>query len=356
MNKKNRSWAMTLALLLAGTSAALAQEQSLTVSALNSQIQSANGGWTAGETSMSKLSEDEFRARLISPDDLKDSVKRAGSLRKLPLTVGNDALGPSLDWRQKGVETPVRDQGKCGSCWAFSMSGAEELQLILKKPEVYSKPGAEVQRAVQALVSCDTKMKGCNGGSLSADYLVASGLPAESLYPYVSGDGSSRSCGDGAAEKDWKDKTEKISDWGMVDSGADAMKAALAQYGPLPTSMMVFDDFKYYKSGVYSQTAGSKYLGGHAILIVGYDDADQSFLVKNSWGADWGLKGYFKIGYSQVACSLWDMLFGHKHVNFGCPTIAYNMKSGGKVSAEAAPVMSPDSTKGALDLLSTPLP
>jgi C1A family cysteine protease len=125
---------------------------------------------------------------------------------------------------------------------------------------------------------------------------------------------------------------------------------ALAQYGPIPTTMMVFSDFKSYKSGVYTQTPGSKFLGGHAILIVGYDDADQSFIVKNSWAADWGDKGYFKIGYSEVQCGIWDMLFGHKHVNFGCATIGYNMK----VTSPA--VVNESAAKSALKLIATPLP
>jgi C1A family cysteine protease len=324
------------------------------VAALNARIKNAKGNWTAGVTEMSKLSDDEFRARLISPEDIAASVNQANSLRRLPLSAGSAASGPSFDWRAKGIETPVRDQGQCGSCWAFSMSGAEELQLLIKKPEVYSKPGAEVVRAVQALVSCDAQMKGCNGGSLNASYLVDTGLPAESLYPYNAGDGTTRACGDGAVDKNWQAKTEKLSDWGAVDVSVDAMKTALAQYGPIPTSMMVFDDFKSYKSGVYAQTPGSKFLGGHAILIVGYDDSDQSFIVKNSWTAGWGDKGYFKIAYSEVQCNLLDMLFLHSHVNFGCATIGYNMQNSS--SAKALPVISEGAAKNALELLSAPLP
>lgn len=356
MKITKRLSALTLAVLLtwAAGAAAFAQDVSAEVAGLNARIKDAKGSWTAGETPMSKLSDEEFKSRLISPEDVSASVQQAQSMQSLPLSVDALALASSFDWREKGIETPVRDQGHCGSCWAFSMAGAEELQLKLRKPDVYGKPGAEAVRSVQALISCDTQMKGCGGGTLNAKYLVNTGLPAESLYPYQSADGTSRSCGDGAADPNWKAKSETISDWGMVSGDVETIKRALAQYGPLPTTMMVFNDFKSYKSGVYKQTPGSKFLGGHAILIVGYDDADQSLIVKNSWTAGWGEKGYFKIAYSEVQCSLMDMLLWHKHVNFACITIGYDMKSPRPVRDQS--LVGSAAVLRALELAATPLP
>jgi C1A family cysteine protease len=360
MKTRGSSSILSLAVLLMGA-AAFAQDAvmkadkvSATVDALNARIQEEKGAWTAGKTPMSDLSDDDFKSRLIKPEDVSASVNQAQAIAKLPLAADITALSSSFDWRSKGIETPVRDQGHCGACWAFSLAGAEESQLLIKKPGAYSKPGAEVARSVQALVSCDTQMKGCDGGNLDAKYLVNSGLPAESAYPYKSGDGKTRSCGDGAVDPNWKAKTESITDWGIVDDNVESIKKALAQYGPVPTTLMVFDDFKNYKSGVYTQTRGSKFLGGHAVLIVGYDDADQSLIVKNSWTTGWGDKGYFKIAYSEVTCSLTDLLIWHKHVNFGCITIGYNMKKG--FSAEDQPVASEGAVKKAMDLISTPLP
>ncbi|MDD5657062.1 MAG: C1 family peptidase [Elusimicrobia bacterium] len=349
-----RLGALWLAVALAGTAgiAAAAQDRDANGTDLNLRAQAARGGWKAAETEISKLSEDEFRTFLLDPKDIAASVRQAESLNRLPLSISN-AAEPSLDWRKKGVETPVRYQGQCGSCWAFAMAGAEELQLLIRAPELRGRPGSQVMRSVQALVSCDTKMLGCNGGLLNANYLVDTGLPAESLYPYISGDGDTRTCGEGAVDKDWKAKTVRIAKWGSIDVSVDALKKAVAQYGPIPTSMLVFDDFKHYQGGVYKKTPGGKFLGGHAVLIVGYDDSDRSFIVKNSWDTGWGEKGYFKIAYSEVQCSLWDIIVGHKRVNFGCATIAYDMKSAGD---EARPMLSADAARKAIGLLASPLP
>ncbi|MCX5787388.1 MAG: C1 family peptidase [Elusimicrobia bacterium] len=353
MRNEKPLWTLAFAALFAGLAAAAssAQEKSMHIASLNSKIKAAHGKWTAGETAMSKLSDEEFKARLLSPEDIAAGAKTAKQLRFMPL--GDSTAGTSFDWRTKGIETPVRDQGRCGSCWAFSMSGAEELQLLIKKPDVYQH-GGEVQRSPQALVSCDTRMKGCQGGRLDASYLVDTGLPAESVYPYKSGTTQQTgTCGDGA-DPAWMSKTEKIGDWGQIEDSVDNLKKAVSQYGPIPTAMMVFEDFKHYQSGVYTQTPGSKFLGGHAILIVGYDDASQSFIVKNSWTTQWGENGYFRIAYSEAACDLMDMLLYHQKVNFGCMTIAYNMKGGGS-ARNGASLVSDEASKKVLNVLSSPL-
>ena len=90
------------------------------------------------------------------------------------------------------------------------------------------------------------------------------------------------------------------------------IKTALIKYGPLPTAMMVYEDFMHYKTGVYSYTTGKK-LGGHAILLVGYNDDGQYFILKNSWDTGWGENGFFRIAYSEM----------NSVVSLGLSTIAY---------------------------------
>ncbi len=161
------------------------------------------------------------------------------------------------------------------------------------------------------MVSC-SGAGSCGGGSVTgaANFIQSTGLPLEGCYPYTATDGS---CGNTCAN--WQGSTYKIQSWSYVATTSptlDSLKAALSTYGPLPTTMAVYNDFFYYGGGVYSYTSGSL-AGYHAVLIVGYDDPSQSFIVKNSWGAGWGEGGFFQIAYSQL----------NNVVGFGDYTLAY---------------------------------
>src|SRR5512140_718104 len=103
----SRMTALSLIVLLAGVASA----QEFSIQSLNDKIKSSKGGWTAGETSVSKLSDEEVQARLLDPADSSQSVKEAPALGRMPLTLDKSGIGPALDWRKKGIETPVRDQG-----------------------------------------------------------------------------------------------------------------------------------------------------------------------------------------------------------------------------------------------------
>ena len=169
-----------------------------------------------------------------------------------------------------------------------------------------NKPGTDIDLSEQVLVSC-SGTGSCGGGRLSAAFLKKTGLPLESAYPYTATNGD---CS--AAAPGWQGSAYKIGNWGSVPQDLESIKAALVNYGPLPIAMMVYEDFMYYKTGVYSYTTGKK-LGGHAVLLVGYDDAGQYFIVKNSWDSGWGEKGFFRIAYSQL----------ENEVSFGLSAIAY---------------------------------
>ncbi|NTW36077.1 MAG: hypothetical protein HGB17_08100, partial [Syntrophobacteraceae bacterium] len=114
----------------------------------------------------------------------------------------------------------------------------------------------------------------------------------------------------------WSSYTYHISGYRWIaqrNATEDTLKNALNTYGPLVTTMDVYSDFYYYTTGVYSKASGT-YLGGHAILLVGYDDAAQCFIAKNSWGNGWGESGFFRIAYSQL----------RSEVYFGEYTIAFD--------------------------------
>jgi C1A family cysteine protease len=263
---------------------------------LQDSIRSAKARWTAGETSVSGLPESEW-SRLAGLDTTPPTGPQAPDpqLKWLPRAV---------DWRDNGGNfvTPARDQGGCGSCWSFAMTGALESYVLRKR----NTPGADLDLSEQVYVSCSS-VGSCKGGVLLPVFLKHEGLPPESAYPYAAGNGS---CAN--AKPGWEKQAYKIDGWGLVWPSLSRIKAALAHYGPLPTSMQVYSDFLSYKSGIYSRVGGKR-VGGHAVLLVGYNDDEEYFIVKNSWGPDWGENGFFRIDYSQM----------HSMVIFGVTTVAY---------------------------------
>ncbi|MFZ5449109.1 MAG: C1 family peptidase [Thermodesulfobacteriota bacterium] len=226
----------------------------------------------------------------------------------------------SFDWRSAtgtyvgNFVTPVRDQGNCGSCWAFATTAALESQVLIGN----NTPGQNsLNLSEQLLVSC-AGAGNCSGGYINkaADYVRNMGLPVDTCFPYTA---TNNSCANACA--DWTNNSYRISGWHWVTTTSptvDSLKNALVTYGPLVTTMDVYADFFNYRSGIYSYVSGS-YQGGHAILLVGYDDAGQYFIAKNSWGTGWGEAGYFRIAYSQLTNA----------VGFGEYTIADEGYDGG---------------------------
>jgi C1A family cysteine protease len=296
-------FAILLTVAFAG-SAAFAHE----IDDIRAAIHERGAHWVAGDTSISKLPHHERQLRL-------GHVKHRLTGEETLLTAagsggagGAAAAYTSFDWSYPtSYVTPVRNQGNCGSCWAFATTAALESYTQIKN----NLPGQELNLAEQVMVSCGGAGS-CGGGYIgtAANYIKNTGLPQETCYPYTQTNGT---CS--AACYNWQSNSYKITGWGYVATTAptvDAIKNALVTYGPLVTTMDVYADFFSYHSGIYKYVSGT-YQGGHAILIVGFDDANQCFKVKNSWGTGWGEAGFFRIAYSEVTSV----------VGFGEYTIAY---------------------------------
>jgi len=205
---------------------------------------------------------------------------------------GEGTLPTHLDWRDSaGIEwtTPIRSQGGCGSCVAFGAIGAFEAALRIKS----SSPGWNIDLSEQHLFSCGGGA--CSYGwyiSAALNYLRDYGTPSESCLPYRAKDVP---CSDTCP--DWQSQSQKIANWSWVANDVVSIETAL-QSGPVVAGFQVYQDFYSYSGGVYRHTSG-KYVGGHCITIVGYDNTEGYWICKNSWGNSWGEKGYFRIAFTE---------------------------------------------------------
>ncbi|XP_071526131.1 digestive cysteine proteinase 3-like [Panulirus ornatus] len=206
------------------------------------------------------------------------------------LTDGGSNVPKEVDWRTKGAVTPVKDQAQCGSCWAFSATGSLEGQHFLKE-------GKLVSLSEQNLVDCsgDFGNFGCGGGLMDSAfrYIKANkGIDTEASYPYEAVDGKCRfnPANVGATVTGYVD----------VEQGNEAaLKKAVADVGPVSVAIDASrSTFHFYSDGVYYDPGCSSTFLDHGVLAVGYGVAHNGgdyWLVKNSWNASWGDKGYIKM-------------------------------------------------------------
>ncbi|XP_059318432.1 cysteine proteinase 3-like [Lycium ferocissimum] len=248
-----------------------------------------------GVNEFTDLTWDEFRRqRLGAPQNCSATTKS-----NLKLT--NVVLPETKDWREAGIISPVKKQGKCGSCWTFSTTGALEA--------AYAQAfGKNISLSEQQLVDCAGAFNnfGCHGGlpSQAFEYIkYTGGLDTEEEYPYT-GKG-----GDGVCKFSSKNVAVQVLDSVNITKDAeDELKYAVAFIRPVSVAYQVVKGFKEYKSGIYSSTVcgNTPQDVNHAVLAVGYgvENGTPYWLIKNSWGADWGDNGYFKMDMGKNMCGI----------------------------------------------------
>ena len=215
--------------------------------------------------------------------------------RNIPLNIAPSITLAAFAWNSKSTSTVVQYQGTCGSCWAFTSAAVYETNYLIKNGKI-------IHVSEQALLDCSVDRSGkkagsCDGGWYGGvfDYLMTKGAKTADQYPYK---GVAGSCADNAKTK------YTVIKWGYIraDAGIPSvkeMKEAIAKYGAIAATVKVTPAFQAYKSGIFDEHA--KVSGpndvNHAITIVGWDDKKQAYLVKNSWGTQWGENGYIWVEY-----------------------------------------------------------
>eukprot|EP00128_Syssomonas_multiformis_P017739 Colp12_sorted_trinity150504_noHs@23033 len=256
-----------------------------------------DSSYTLGLTAFADMTFEEFKGKYLMTGPQECSATKGTYM----LSSNIADLPKRVDWREKGVVTPVKDQGHCGSCWTFSTTGCLESHTAIKY-------GKLLLLSEQQLVDCAQAFdnNGCEGGlpSHAFEYIhYNGGIMSEDGYPYRGDDGACQFNSSGVVATSVRavNITEGAETTELID--------AVATQGPVSIAFEVASDFHLYAGGIYDSTvcrSGPNDVN-HAVLAVGYDedeDGTRYWIIKNSWGESWGIDGYFHMVYGKNMCGI----------------------------------------------------
>jgi len=248
--------------------------------------------WKMGVNQFADLTHDEFMAmQTLKVPEMPKAPKKYQMESKV--------MASSVDWRDEGYVTAVKDQGQCGSCWAFGAVASMEAAH-------FEKHGSTLQMSEQQVVDCDTRDSGCNGGwyDWAWKYIDGEGgLEAQADYPYTAREGSCK-----AGQNSFVTSLSGCvggpnyfcDNHGLVGDEAELQK----MLNDRPVAVAVdATPFQFYSSGILD--CRSFHSLNHAVFAVGYEDGSH-WIIKNSWGTSWGESGYVRVGMGGNPCGVAD--------------------------------------------------
>jgi len=244
---------------------------------------------TFGMNKFSDMTEEEFKP-------YHSGLVHAPVEKSIPALFDVPASPKSVDWRESGAVSAVKDQGQCGSCWTFSTTGVTESANFLHGD------GKLTSLSEQELVSCEKDCYGCSGGlpSLAYQFLLSEHngqIVTDEAYPYTSGGGVTGTC----EFKDSMAVGATIAGVASIASDEDQMAAWMAENGPISIAVNAMP-WQTYTSGVMTASQCAASQPDHAVLAVGVT-ADY-WIVKNSWATVWGEQGYIRLAYGTNTCNI----------------------------------------------------
>lgn len=267
----------------------------------------AEADWQAAENDLTKSTDTTRKQHLGVP--LPDSktlaamTKRSAQARKSAASARAAAVPAAFDLRNVGGSdyvSGIRDQASCGSCVAFGSVAVMEgtARYTRRMPNL----ATDFSEAHLFYGWGGTVGVTCATGWLpkpALDFTASQGITYESDFPYVAGNPGGKT-----APAGWEGHRAKSSGVTEMAGNVAAIKEHLNNYGPVTGCFVVYNDFFSYRSGVYRHVSGGQ-AGGHCVAIVGYDDAQGAWIIKNSWGTGWGMGGYGLIAYGECYIDSW---------------------------------------------------
>jgi hypothetical protein len=232
--------------------------------------------------------------------------------KKPTYIISNKTIPKNFDWRKNSIVAPVKDQQQCGSCWAFSAVSALESQVMKLTKTKISLSEQEMVDCVKNVLSPDGSMtccSGCMGGEMYAVYQYLMGNQdgkddTEQQYPYLAQDGKCKPLNNSVT-------SVKLTNYVSLNAGDEEMMLnALYHVGPLSVGVDANQDWQLYSKGIYNPTeqqcSSDPEMQDHGVAVVGYGTSNglDYWIVRNSWGKDWGENGYMRIIRGKNACGI----------------------------------------------------